>query len=569
MARRLLGYSLGALAILLFAWVGWPWARDLWRRPVALTDVSYTTPSAPGRTLDLYSPRNRPPGAPLVVLAAESAPASAARAVAQALVQAGAHVAVVRFRAAPPDVDVDLGLALRFLDRVAGAHGYDPGRLFLLGHGEGGRAAAALALDPERHTRSEPEIGGVITASADLGALRMRPGLAGLGRTPPSGVNGPARWPSPGVAPRPSPQGWPPFLILSGEHDPPAHTTGAHRFADALIAAGHPEVTHVIDRGRDGRDMIDWSGDEPHLVRLLTLSFVGLQPLPDEVAGQLDAERRWHTAPPVSTEAFRSRPQLVRTYQVDRELIDDLALAYRNREYDLRALPLERFQALDLLDYLASRTDVPGTGDYLVVTNLLGQQLVLGRARMEALRPLLVIGVDDERDLFRWGVSYRTLVDYTWEPEAKAPRPWLIRPLGAFLHVRGAAESAGFGATYARFAIHPGSFRWERQDPFDRLAAVDPQAADLLARNGACLECHAFRGVGPASGHVDAATGGRAGGMALALENYPDAVLQRFLFDQEAVAKQVGVSPLSVGPSEARRIHELVRRSSQPDVRVR
>lgn len=322
-------------------------------------------------------------------------------------------------------------------------------------------------------------------------------------------------------------------------------------------------MTHVIDdEGRSPEEMIRWQGEDRHLPLRLVLSFIGAEPLPSAVVDQLSAERRLKTTPLASTEPFWQMDPPLQTYPIDRRFRESLRAVFFNREYELGALPLAKYHAIDLLDYLRAQQTL-GVGDdgYLVVTNLLGQEMVLSRSQLERHRPVVVVGIDDERNLFRWGVSYQTLSDYSWLPLGDDPRPMFIRPLGAFLHLPHEPSSDLFAHSYSRFGLEPGSFSWVEDDPRPELSGVDPKVVKLLNGGGGCLECHAFRRAGAMSRHVDAWSGLPNGGAALALEDYPAEPWRRFLFDQTAVAKQIGVEPLPLEPVVARKLYELVAES--------
>ena len=80
----------------------------------------------------------------------------------------------------------------------------------------------------------------------------------------------------------------------------------------------------------------------------------------------------------------------------------------------------------------------------------------------------------------------------------------------------------------------------------------------MLVGAPACLECHAYRGMGPRSHHIDALTGGKRAGFALPLEEYPEEPWHSFLFDQVAAAEKIGVKPLELDPTAAGKLYELV-----------
>ena len=52
------------------------------------------------------------------------------------------------------------------------------------------------------------------------------------------------------------------------------------------------------------------------------------------------------------------------------------------------------------------------------------------RQQIEPYQPVIVIGIDDEKNLFRLGIFYRAR-EYSWNSSAQ---PAMARPLGAFIH---------------------------------------------------------------------------------------------------------------------------------------
>src|SRR6185437_12919211 len=139
--------------------------------------------------------------------------------------------------------------------------------------------------------------------------------------------------------------------------------------------------------------------------------------------------------------------------------------------------------------------------------------------------------------------------------------PLMIRPLGAFLHFRTPLPDGWVNRTYAQFSVTTKSFHWSATDPLAAVADLPATLKPAMLGDQGCLKCHAFRGAGANAHHMLSATGGPYGAFALPLEDYPDDVLHRFLFEQETVARGFDVSPLHVPPPVADELYALVHSS--------
>jgi hypothetical protein len=487
-------------------------------------------------TLELHLPDvKRPP----LVLILEEAPepalageVDAAREIAASLARGRAAAAVLRLPPEAGAAPARVRAALSVLAGRAAGDGFDPERVFLLGRGRAAAIAIAIALEREPGARAPA---GAIAVCADAAPPHVSP--------PPAPASGGLR-----------------FLLLAAEREARERTVAARRLSNALRAAGHAETTFVIADGRDAGSILRWKDPERDLPRRLILDLVGATPLPGLVAGQLAAEQSWRRRPLASAAGFWTAGVPVRSLPVDLALRRLLAERFDERAYELRALPLEEYHAIDLLAWLDARPAAEvGAGRRLTITNLLGQRMWLTREQLLAHRPLLVIGLDDEREPFRLTVAYRSRAAYSWIPEDESARPWLARPLGAFLHFPRAPAEPLVPHPQARFALTPASFRLGDEDPLAAVADLPPPLADALVRRQACLSCHELRGAGARAHHVDAASGALAHGRALALEDYPPEVLRSFLFDQEAAARRIGARPLAVPAGVARALEALVR----------
>ena len=423
-------------------------------------------------------------------------------------------------------------------------------RVILMGRGVGAWAAAMLALD----TR--------LLAEAELDAKLVK-GVIGMRGT--YDVADPGTSPARYIGtPDERKQEVPPFLLLSADKDEDRFARLDRNFAKALAAGGVKVERHILPY-RDAHSLTHLTGEDNDLGELVA-GFVerGLAPLEPD-AGVIEMQKRWEESPPLDLSELRADRSRIQTHQVDAALKATLDVLFRRYPYVLHQLPGKTYEAIDVAAWLASRPESEvGKGDWLVVTNLRDEKLYYTRSEIETLRPRLVVGLDDETNLYRLFGYYRLEQDYTFKTPlgtGQRPMPLMIRPLGAFLHFPTPVPPELVNKTYAPFSLTAKSFRWQEQDPLAAVRDVPPAVLATLSGEQGCLKCHSWRGVGSRAHHLLSSDGKPYGAYALPLEEYPEAVLRRFLFEQEAVAKSFDVSPLMVPKPIADELYALVNAS--------
>jgi hypothetical protein len=199
-----------------------------------------------------------------------------------------------------------------------------------------------------------------------------------------------------------------------------------------------------------------------------------------------------------------------------------------------------------------------GRGRFLITTNIRNEKQFWQREQIEPYKPVLVIGLDDEKNLFRLGVFYRANREYSWKTGAQPPM--MARPLGAFIYfLKDPPEELSVQA--AQYALTEDSFRLVGSDPLASLKDLQKDVYETVTYRNGCVYCHTLRGVGSRSHHVTAAAGKAHGGFALPLESYPPEVWKNFIFNQHAVAKKIGASPNTVAEETRNSFYELVNKS--------
>jgi acetyl esterase/lipase len=522
------------------------------------------------RSLDLYLPNNAAGKPPVLIFVhggfwlLTDDDYQIGPHVAEALVRDGIAVALIRYRLAPGASyqdqadDVAAGVALLF--REAKRYGYDESRLFLAGHSAGGHLAALVALHPAylgKYKMTSKSLAGVVCISGLYG-LSPRVGISDQQKSATEKVFGD----DPDVLKPASPvthvrRDAPPFLILTSQSDFQGFLTDAKRFSDALQRSGHKRTERWIVPDRDHFTIMRL-GERDNEARLLLLEFLRMSPLPPEFAILVDAKRRWYE-PPFSTLPFWQHAELVRSYPVDKRFVMRIATIYSTVRYQLQEWPLETFAAIDLFALLdALPQEKIGTGNYLITTNIRNEKQFWRREQIAPYKPVVVVGLDDERNLFRLGVFYRANREYSWKGGPQPPM--MARPIGAFIHfLNEPPEELQLQA--AQIALTIDSFRLTDSDP---LAALKDLRQDIFAtvtyRNG-CVYCHTFMGIGSRSHHVVAASATAHGGFALPLESYSPEVWKSFIFNQDAIAKKIGASPNPVAPEARNVLFDLVNQS--------
>lgn len=484
--------------------------------------------------------------------------------VAENLVRDGVTVALLRYRLAPahrhPAQAEDVAAGVVYLMKNAEKYGFDGKRVFLAGHSAGGHLASLVALDRrylEKQGLSPSALAGVASISGlydlapawDISDNQKQAMEKTFGRDP-------------AVLKQASPvhhvqREAPPFLILNAFQDFAGFALDARRFAEALRSAGNKAVQQLMLKGADHFSIVKLD-DENNPVRRTILAFMGVKAPPEPLADLLEAGRRW-SDPPYSTEPFWKHGQLVRSYPIDQRFLQMLMFIYRDRKEELSQWPLKQFHAIDLFAFLnAQPKEQAGAGDFIVLNNIHGERQVWKRAEIERYKPVIVIGVDEEKNLFRLRVFYRMFHEYSWKPGAQPPP--LAMPLGGFIYFL-EPPPRELTAQSWHFGLTADSFRRAQADPLKPIRDVPKNVEEALTFRNGCIYCHSFRGAGAESRHVNALNGKPQGGVALPLENYPPDVWKAFMFDQENVAKKMGATPNIVGESARQTLFELVNES--------
>jgi acetyl esterase/lipase len=540
--------------------------------PEALRGLAYDESAAgdPQRSLDLFLPEPGAAPSPLLAFVASrfwsraDDPRALERSFVEPLRERGAAVALIRHRLSPEHVHPtharDVARAVAFLFEHAGRFGIDRSRVFLGGHASGAHLASLVALDPAYLAERGVDPGELAGVVAISGIYDLDPGDAASAeeRGEYARAFGEARRAASPI--RRARAGAPPFLVLAAVDDVPGYAAAAREFAEALRAAGQPRAEAWFAPGVDHVTILDLRlPANPARVHLLAA--LGLEPLPPELQELASGVRYWHQ-PHLSSEGFALPAVRLHGHDADERFLASVRRIFTGlNAAQSRTWTAERYEAVDLFEWLGAQgEDRVGSGPYLTITNARREKTFWRLEEIRPYEPVIVVAIDGERNLFRIRDLHRALREYSWQ-DPPAAMPAIAAPLGAFVYFRRAPPAQLAPPTYTTYALTSESFRLSREDPLAPLRDLPDELLAVLTHGNGCVYCHELRGVGARAGHLRLTDGELVGGFALPLESYPAEVWRRFVFEQEAVAAEIGASPNPIPAEQAPRLFELVERA--------
>ena len=223
-------------------------------------DISYT--QGPRGRLDVYEPRARRHGAPVVVFFYggnwDCGTKALYRFVGATLAARGMVVVIPDYRVYPevrfPVFLQDNALAVRWAVDHAAEHGGDPDKLFLMGHSAGAYDAAMLALEPRWLAavglQSTRDVRGLIGLSGPYDFLPLKRERLKIIFGPPAGLA--ATQPINHVDGR-----GPPALLMAGAADRTVLPRNSQRLADRIRARGGKAETVIFSKAGRARTITD------------------------------------------------------------------------------------------------------------------------------------------------------------------------------------------------------------------------------------------------------------------------------------------------------------------------
>ena len=343
----------------------------------------------------------------------------------------------------------------------------------------------------------------------------------------------------------------PAFLLIAREADDKETIQKARFFADKMRESGVFSWL-VIDP-----TYVPKSLKTPPIVSFIDF-FIGSKRVPPALAKAYHGSAYWQM-PPFSTKEFYTYTNLISTHNVDGKFKKELEHYFVLAPKMLRQWPLKTFQAIDLLAYRDSHPQLRGKR-YLTTRNKIGQFLSLDLETYAPYKPIIIIGIDHETNLFRLNWFFKTNAQYSWLPAETKPEI-SVNPLGAFIYFQKALPEELKIAFSIRSKLNFAALKFVETDPLAALSNYSAQVQDIITFRNHCINCHELDGLGGRAHHIIAASGDKQGGHALPLRRYSRDVLKAFLYDQDRVAQIIGVSPNYVSDLQAKALMELLNKT--------
>lgn len=348
-----------------------------------------------------------------------------------------------------------------------------------------------------------------------------------------------------------------PTVLINPEKDYPGLAVDARLFMEKLRRQGNQKAFHHVIAGQDRASVLQLKKPGNHLLDQILL-MTGKAPVDKTYAKEIKVERHWHT-PPLTTETFWQYKSLLKEYQPNPRFAFAVSRLFHGREHKLTVWPYKKYYAIELTALLEQLgTDKTGRGEYLELTNIRDEKVFWKLSDIKAYNPVVVVGIDDEKNLYKFTTFYQAKRQYSWQ-ETEQPSV-MVRPLGAFIFFQKEPPDIYNPAFYAHYALTLDSFKLHKTDPLADLSDFSPAFFKMFVYTNGCTSCHSFRGVGTRAHHDNALTLEAEGGFALPLESYPPAVWREFVFNQEAVANKIGVLPNTLPKEFQQELYETIER---------
>ena len=322
----------------------------------------------------------------------------------------------------------------------------------------------------------------------------------------------------------------PNFLVFVDKGDPTEKVVAARKFASALSGFGIRSSILFTPEGIIDRDPLD------RLITDIIFHFIGRSPFNEQFNALLNAYTDWQT-PPFDHNAISSQTEFIDDYEMTDQVKMLLGVHFGFEPHLIKQWPLETFRAFDIMAYQKRTTP---NAKHVTLRNIRGQVIYMDLEEYGPYEPVIIVGVDDETNLYRMAWFYRTKAMYSW----KADVPELsARLLGPFLYFRKPIPEEMQIPMLLRSALSLDGITFSEEDPLESIKSYPPQIQKIITTDNKCIYCHQIGGVGGRYYHIKAETAEPQGGVAIPLEAYPDFVINAFLYDQVATAKKIGMTP--------------------------
>ncbi len=274
------------------------------------------------------------------------------------------------------------------------------------------------------------------------------------------------------------------------------------------------------------------------MVRDFMLHFMGHSPFAEGFGDLLELEFAWQS-PQFDSQDFLERDEFLSTYPMHPTLNAFVKTHYRFEAHRMQEWRMEKYLSFDLMAYRDEQA--PGAR-YVTLRNRRGQVYYLDLETYGAYEPVIVVGIDDETNMFRMNWFYRTKKMYSWKPDVQNIS---VRPLGPLLFFRKEEEMPADLSIplLLRSALTLEGIAFSQTDPLAPLAAYPVSVQNVITKENKCIFCHRIGALGARYHHLDARTALPQGGFALPLIEYSDEVMNAFLYDQVNTANKIGMTP--------------------------
>lgn len=333
------------------------------------------------------------------------------------------------------------------------------------------------------------------------------------------------------------------LLVLIEETEEPKEILKASLLTRAMAAQGVFARLRFVDQGMLSPDAIH-TGTVLSVLHFMGGDFGGGNPDVEILKLLFDAEFTWPTLPP-NNRKLREKAEIVSTRPMHDAVKKMLAFHDRDESHMIHQWPMATYDSFDLLAY-RDRT-APGAR-YVILRNRMGMVFVLDLEVFGAYKPEIVVGIDDEPNMFRVSWFYRTNRMFSWLSERQNTS---VRPLGPFLSFRKPLPDDLILPIYPLHVLYLGGIEFSNENPFEAISAYSDTVRRVITKDNKCIYCHQIEGMGGTAYHLDAMTAWPQGGYALPLADYSEEVMRQFVFDQEVAAAKVGVTPNAIEPAVA------------------
>jgi len=281
---------------------------------------------------------------------------------------------------------------------------------------------------------------------------------------------------------------------------------------------------------------------------IISSNFLGIG-LDNKYQQFLSAERMWQN-PPITNEEFYSNLNHIYKMPISEGVQNVLMNFFSQTPYYLNQFPLESYSAFDVLRFL-NYEHSNDSNMYLTFKNKKGRYFVIDLSIYGKYKPTIIVGLDHVSNLYSLTRFYRTKKSYTWVAE-DTPRHQFVESLGPFLFFEKPIPANLKLPLWQYGQIMFETIEITKNNPLNSFDDLESDLSNVLVDN--CISCHKVFGIGGRAHHINALTGESAPGLGIPLESYEINVMKNFLYNQDAVAAEIGVIPNPVSGSVAKKM---------------